>query len=162
MRCLPAVLGLILVGGCAHILRPPPDVPQPLQEKDWRRELVGTWRVVSSRDSVPVPSVRLPDLVARDSAILHISDSAASPFRKALLARVMASSGDTGSGGMVEVALTRDQERRRIRFWPDISDSYFGLVGVREGDCFHGTWEHESWGRILAAGRFSMCRLAEP
>jgi hypothetical protein len=74
----------------------------------------------------------------------------------------MSSPGETASGYAAEVAITRHHEQRTIRFWPDISDSYFGLVGVREGDCFHGTWEHESWGRILAAGRFSMCRLAEP
>lgn len=160
MRGFSIVLGLGLLGACTHFWHPPPDVPQPLPAHDWRREFAGTWRVVASRDSPPVPSAPLPELVAQEEAILYIADSAASPFRQTLLASILAAAGDTASGRLVEVTITRDHDRRTIEFWPDITDNYFGLTGVRVGDCFRGTWARESWGRILSAGHFAMCPMA--
>ena len=184
-----AGLVTVLVVACGpYFWHPRPVLPKVLKASDWRRAYVGTWAIALVLDSLRKPMTEAdstrPPLVPAEpqeawiEGTLHISDSTLGQDDPPILARldldmsqlpeyVRFSSGaayiPAGSRPLAfggdGIALHRHKGSVYISFTPRVMDYWWGLIAPLRGDSLVGRWEEESWGSVLACGRFKLARV---
>lgn len=150
----------------------PERVAEPLSSSDWRRALVGRWRVTFVVDSTslagsgaprwsrPGAPIVVAELIVSDSVIREFP---ATGLRRSMLPDFAAALGrplscSAPDVGILGVRQTED-ERTVLDFTPHARDC--GLLASVRGtrDSLDGTWWEPSIGMPVSTGRVVMVRL---